>query len=37
MTRKMLWTTVCGVALAALVSMPTLAQQGMGGRKGSPH
>ena len=37
MTRKTLWTTVCGVALAALVSMPTLAQQGMGGRKGSPH
>ncbi len=37
MTRTTLWTTVCGVALAALVSMPTLAQQGMGGRKGSPH
>jgi len=37
MTRKTLWTTVCGLALAALVSMPTLAQQGMGGRKGSPH
>lgn len=37
MTRKTLWTTVCGIALAALLSMLTLAQQGMGGRKGSPH
>jgi hypothetical protein len=37
MTRKTLWTTVCSIALAALVSMLMLAQQGMGGRKGSHH
>ncbi len=37
MTHKTLWATVCSVALAAMVSMPTLAQQGVGGRKGSPH
>lgn len=36
MTRKRLWTTVLGVALAAMVSMPALAQRGMGGPKGSP-
>ena len=35
MTHKTLSTTVCGAALAALVSMPTLAQQGLGGPRGS--
>jgi DNA/RNA endonuclease YhcR with UshA esterase domain len=36
MTHRRLWTTVFGVALAALVSMPALAQKGAGGPKGSP-
>jgi hypothetical protein len=36
MTRRMFLTTGCGVALAALVSMPVLAQKGTGGPKGSP-
>jgi hypothetical protein len=36
MTHKVLWTTAFGVALAALVSMPALAQKGTGGPKGSP-
>jgi len=36
MTHKRLWTTVFGVALAVLVSMPAFAQKGMGGPKGSP-
>lgn len=30
------WITVCGVTLAVLVSMPALAQKGMGQPKGSP-
>jgi hypothetical protein len=37
MTHKTLSTTVYGVALALLVSIPALAQQGMGGPKGSRH
>ena len=36
MTYKKLWMTVFGIALAALVSRPALAQKGMGGPKGSP-
>jgi hypothetical protein len=36
MTRKTFLRTTCGVALAALVSLPTLAQKGIGESKGSP-
>lgn len=35
MTRKQLLLTACGLALAALVSMPAVAQPAMGGPKGS--
>ena len=36
MTHRRLWTTVFGVTLAVLVSMPALAQKGMGGSNVSP-
>jgi hypothetical protein len=36
MTRGTFLTMAYGLALAALVSLPTLAQNGMGGPKGSP-